>query len=81
VSGHGGGNSFIGLTADRAGMEKLSFPSVVRSSCNGQFIISTGGTATSVVLSGTGAFIGTNDALIEITAQVFPDSVYLNFNN
>ena len=53
----GGGNSFIGLTADAAGFAKISSKP---SNANGTYKIKTAGTATQVVLEAVGNEIGTD---------------------
>lgn len=54
----GGGNSFSGLTADAAGLAKLTTQS---SNDNGAYTISTAGSATEVVLQGVGVRDGDGD--------------------
>jgi Tfp pilus assembly protein PilE len=71
----GGGNSFVGLTADAAGLAKLTSKST---NANGTYSIMTAGTATSVVLKGVGVEKGTNGAPIEVRMSVFADSTYVN---
>ena len=69
----GGGNSFVGLTADAAGIQKLT-PKA--SNDNGTYSISTAGTATSVTVQGVGNQDGDGDATnctVQIT--VFSDSL------
>jgi hypothetical protein len=73
----GGGYSFVGLKADRVGINKLCFPSVVPATSNGTFTVMTSGTRSSVVLSGCGTFNGTNGSALLIIAYVFPDSIRL----
>ena len=62
----GGGNSFVGLTADAAGLRKLTNR---ETNANGQYSITTAGTATAVVLQGVGTEVasGTN----YVTMQIF----------
>ena len=69
----GGGNSFVGITADATGLQKLT-PKA--SNDNGVFSVSTAGTAASVTLQGVGTQDGDGDATnctIQIT--VFSDSL------
>ena len=69
----GGGNSFVGLSADATGLQKLT-PKA--SNDNGTFSVSTAGTATSVTLQGVGNQDGDGDGTnctIQIT--VFSDSL------
>ena len=47
----GGGNSFVGLTQDEAGLKKLTNRS---SNANGAYSITTAGTATGCVIQGVG---------------------------
>ena len=49
----GGGNSFVGLTADATGLGDLAFTAFT-TNANGAYTIKTAGTATSVVLHGVG---------------------------
>ena len=49
----GGGNSFVGLTADASGLAQLASTAVTDNS-NGKYTIKTAGTATSVVLHAVG---------------------------
>lgn len=49
----GGGNSFVGLTADASGLGQLASP-VFTDNSNGTYTIKTAGTATMVVLHGVG---------------------------
>ncbi|HTY10608.1 MAG TPA: hypothetical protein VMF88_06015 [Bacteroidota bacterium] len=49
----GGGNSFVGLTADATGLALLASTSFTNNA-NGVYTIKTAGTATSVVLHGVG---------------------------
>jgi len=71
----GGGNSFVGLTADAAGLAKLTSKS---SNANGTYSILTAGTATSVVLRGLGVEKGTDGNPIQVQMTVFADSTYVN---
>ncbi len=74
----GGGNSFVGLTANAAGLAKLTSKA---SNANGSYAISTAGTATTVVLAGTGTENGSNGSAISVTMSVFADSTYVTQNN
>ena len=49
----GGGNSFVGLTADATGLGILASPAFT-DNANGQYTVKTAGTATTVVLHGVG---------------------------
>ena len=62
----GGGNSFVGLTADAAGLTKLTNRS---SNANGSYSITTAGSSTGVVVQGVGTehSDGTNFVTMEIT--------------
>jgi hypothetical protein len=61
----GGGNSFVGLTADAAGLTKLTNRA---SNANGTYSITSAGTATGVVVQGVGTeqADGTNYVTMEI---------------
>lgn len=74
----GGGNSFVGLTADAAGLAKLTSKS---SNANGTYSITTAGTTASVILQGLGVEKGTNGSAINVTMSVFPDSTFVAQNN
>jgi Tfp pilus assembly protein PilE len=74
----GGGNSFVGLTADGPGLAKLTSKS---SNANGSYAITTAGTSTSVILRGLGVEKGTNGSPINVTMSVFSDSTYVTQNN
>lgn len=74
----GGGNSFVGLTADAAGLAKLTSKP---SNANGTYSIMTAGTASSVVLKGVGVEKGTNGQPIEIHMYVFADSTGVDQRN
>ncbi len=71
----GGGNSFVGLTADVPGLAKLTSKST---NANGSYSIITAGTSTSVVLKGIGTEKGTNGTVIDVRMSVFSDSMYVN---
>lgn len=68
----GGGNSFVGLTADAAGYAKISS---MDTNANGSYAIINAGTATTVVFRGIGVEIG-NDGTnpVMVTMDVFADS-------
>ena len=74
----GGGNSFVGLTANAAGLAKLTSKA---SNANGSYDITTAGTATTVVLQGTGVEKGSDGSAILVTMSVFADSTYVTQNN
>jgi Tfp pilus assembly protein PilE len=68
----GGGNSFTGLTANAAGLAKLTSKA---SNANGRYAISIAGNASSVTLSGIGyEVIGTDT--VAVTMFVDSDSTY-----
>ncbi len=75
----GGGNSFVGLTADAAGFAKLSSQP---SNANGSYKIKTAGTATQVVLEGTGVETG-NDGTnpVKVEALITSDSIGITVVN
>ncbi len=66
----GGGNSFVGLTADAAGLRKLTNRGT---NANGTYTVKAAGTATGVVLEGIGTEYadGTNKVTMEM--HVFND--------
>lgn len=73
----GGGNSFEGLTADAAGIAKLTEKPT---NANGVYSIKTAGTATGLVLEGIGT--ETVDATNKVTVNIYvsnikPDSVVM----
>ena len=73
----GGGNSFVGLTADAAGLRKLTNRA---NNANGAYTITTAGTATGVVLQGIGTEMadGTNHVTMEIiVSNTKADSVVI----
>lgn len=73
----GGGNSFVGLTADAAGLRKLTNR---EQNANGTYSITTAGTATGVVLQGVGTEVvdGTNNVTMEIhVSNTKSDSVVI----
>jgi Tfp pilus assembly protein PilE len=74
----GGGNSFVGLTANAAGLARLTSKA---SNANGSYDITTAGTATTVVLQGTGVEKGSDGSAILVTMNVFADSTYATHSN
>ena len=73
----GGGNSFVGLTADAAGLRKLTNR---ETNANGTYSITSAGTATAVVLQGVGTEMvdGTNYVTMEIhVSNTKSDSVVI----
>jgi Tfp pilus assembly protein PilE len=75
----GGGNSFSGLSADAAGLAKLTSKST---NANGTYSIQTAGNATSVVIRGIGKEKGTDGAAaLNMSMYVFSDSTGVLQNN
>lgn len=74
----GGGNSFVGLTADAAGLAKLTSKTT---NANGTYSIITAGTSTSVVLKGVGTEKGSDGSAIDVRISVFSDSTYVAQQN
>ena len=75
----GGGNSFSGLTANAAGIEKLT-PKA--SNDNGTYSISTAGNGTSVTLQGVGTQDGDGDGTnCTVRITVFSDSLATSIVN
>lgn len=74
----GGGNSFVGLTADAAGLAKLT---AKPTNANGSYSVMTAGTSTSVVLKGVGTEKGTNGSALEVQISVFADSTFVAQQN
>jgi len=74
----GGQGSYILLTADAAGLAKLTSKA---SNSNGVYSIVTAGTATSVVLNGIGTEKGIDGNPLDIDMTVFADSTFVVFNN
>ncbi len=79
VASGGGGNSFVGLTADYAGLAKLTnLPG--GKNANGIYLISNAGTANNVVVEGVGTEIvsdGNHVTMrIMVRDQGRPDSLY-----
>jgi hypothetical protein len=73
----GGGNSFVGLTADAAGLRKLTNR---EQNANGAYSITSAGTTTGVVLQGVGTEMvdGTNYVTMEIhVSNTRSDSVVI----
>jgi hypothetical protein len=67
----GGGHSFVGLTADAAGMAKLVSTAFSHNG-NGEYTISSAGIAGQVVLRGTGNTFLADGTLPVITCTVTP---------
>jgi Tfp pilus assembly protein PilE len=74
----GGGNSFVGLTADAAGLAKLTSKST---NANGTYSVITAGTSSLVVLKGLGVEKGTTGTVIDVRMSVFSDSTYVAQQN
>lgn len=74
----GGQGSFAGLTADLAGLQKLTSKQV---NANGSYAIATAGDATSVVICGVGTETGTDGNAIYIEMTVYADSTLVNITN
>jgi Tfp pilus assembly protein PilE len=66
----GGGNSFAGLTADAAGLRKLTNQA---KNANGIYAIQTAGTATGLVIQGIGTEHGDATNFITMEIHVFTD--------
>ncbi len=66
----GGGNSFAGLTADAAGLRKLTTKAT---NGNGVYAIQTAGTATGLVIRGVGTEQGDATNHITMEIHVFTD--------
>ena len=78
MSDGGGGNSFTGLTADAAGMSKLTAKPITP---NGLLVIRTAGTAVSIELCGFGVERGGDGNPITIRTLVFADSMFAMYTN
>ncbi len=78
VSLGGGGSSFVGLTADAAGLARLT---AKPTNANGSYSVMTAGTSASVVLKGVGTEKGTNGSAIEVQISVFADSTFVTQQN
>lgn len=76
----GGGGSFVGLTADAAGLYKLTSRGKFGNAM-GVYSITTAGTTYMVELQGIGIVPGNNGFPINIRVAVFPDSVFVTLNN
>jgi hypothetical protein len=72
----GGGGSYVGLTNDLPGMQKLvNTTAYPWETANGKYSILTAGTGTEVVLHGAGREPGKDDGLpVMVTIAVYPDS-------
>jgi hypothetical protein len=66
----GGGNSFVGLTADAAGLTKLTNRA---SNANGTYSITTAGTATGLTIQGVGTEHSDGTNLVTMQIFVFSD--------
>jgi len=66
----GGGNSFVGLTADAAGLTKLTNRS---SNANGGYAIESAGTSTGVVIRGIGTEHSDASNFVTMEIHVFND--------
>jgi hypothetical protein len=66
----GGGNSFVGLTADDTGLRKLTNRA---SNANGGYSITTAGTSTGVVLQGIGTEHADATNFVTMEIHVFND--------
>ena len=66
----GGGNSFVGLTADVAGLRKLTNNAI---SANGAYAIQSAGTATGLVITGTGTERADESNFVTMEIHVFND--------
>ena len=66
----GGGNSFVGLTADAAGLTKLTNRA---SNANGLYSVQTAGTATGVVIRGVGTEHSDASNFVTMEIHVFND--------
>ena len=73
-----GEGSFVGLTANAAGLAKLTSKAT---NSNGTYSVGTAGSATTVVLHGNGTEKGTDGSVLSIDMSVFPDSTAVTFNN
>jgi len=67
----GGGSSFVGLSADAAGLQKLTSKP---QNLNGTYSIKTAGTDSTVYLLGVGTEKAGDGNLVQITMLVKPDS-------
>ncbi len=66
----GGGNSFVGLTADAAGLRKLTNNAI---NANGAYAIQTAGTTTGLVITGTGTERTDASNFVTMEIHVFSD--------
>lgn len=64
----GGGNSFVGLTADVAGLRKLTNNA---NTANGAYAIKSAGTATGLVITGTGTERADESNFVTMEIHVF----------
>lgn len=70
----GGNNTFAGLTADEAGLAKLT---AKPKNANGAYTIMTAGTSSTVILKGVGVEKGHDGNPIQLHMTIFPDSTHL----
>ena len=78
LSKGGGQGSFCGLTANSAGLAKLTSKPA---NGDGTFAIHTAGDGTTVELWGFGTQKGTDGCLLLVTILIFADSTYVTFTN
>ena len=74
----GGQGSFVGLTANAAGMARLTTKGT---NANGTYTISVAGSATNVALQGLGTENGSDGSSIKVTMTVYADSTSVVFAN
>ena len=74
----GGQGAFTGLTANGAGLAKLTSKAI---NSNGTYAIHTAGDANSVEIWGTGTEKGTDGLPLSVKMLVFADSTYVTFAN
>jgi hypothetical protein len=74
----GGQGSFTGLTADVAGLARLTSKAT---NANGTYSVLTAGDGTSVELQGVGTENGTDGSQILVKMLVFADSTAVTFTN
>ncbi len=72
----GGGGTFTGLTADAAGIRKLTFKDI---NANGTYFIAVAGSATSVTIHGVGTQIANDGVLVSADIKVMADSAYVSY--
>lgn len=76
----GGGHSFVGLTADAAGMALLASDAFAQNG-NGTYSILTAGDATHVVLLATGNVYLSDGSFATITCEVMPSGNVMTITN